>query len=399
MTGSSEQRFDAIVVGGGSNGLAAATVLARQGQSVLVLEKNNYIGGMGGTREILKGCRNEVGASVFFPLSKEVKDYFDFENHGVEFIPLPVMAVNLSGAKLRPLLFYKNPAKLAWNLLSTFGFSAMLGFINLMKFCSYPASVIDRFTARKAPLSLDEAIACAPTAEKRAQLELALKGSAMDVIDKFFPDKEKHRELRSNIAFAAVQGTYKGPYTKGSALCLIYTLAQEGSEGLMQRVKGGMGKLSESLQHQIEGLGGLVKMKQRVRKILVEDNRAIGVEMKSGCRYYANVVISNLDKPATFNGLLNDVPLASEYRDKVNGANHNGAYVHMLFKLKGLPNYSAHLHKLNGVKGARFGGAMVLDPEVMQDCYESCLRGELPEKMPLAFSMPSTLDATLAPEG
>jgi len=399
MIDSSEKRFDAIVVGGGSNGLAAATVLARKGQSVLVLEKNNYVGGMGGTREILKGCQNEVGASVFFPLAKEVKDYFDFENHGVELIPLPVMAVNLSGAKLRPLLFYKNPAKLAWGLLNTFGFSAMLGFIKLMKFCSYPASVIDRFTARKAPLSLDDAIASAPTAAQRAHLEMALKGSAMDIIDRFFPDKEKHRELRSNIAFAAVQGTYKGPYTKGSALCLIYTLAQEGSEGLMQRVKGGMGKLSESLQHQIEGLGGVVKVKQRVSKILVEDNRAIGVELKSGQRYLANVVVSNLDKPATFNGLLADTPLASEYRTKVDGANHNGAYVHMLFKLKGLPQYSAHLARLNKVAGAHFGGAMVLDPEEMQACYEACLKGELPQKMPLAFSIPSVVDSSLAPEG
>jgi phytoene dehydrogenase-like protein len=71
----------------------------------------------------------------------------------------------------------------------------------------------------------------------------------------------------------------------------------------------------------------------------------------------------------------------------------------MLFKLKGLPKYSAHLNKLNSIEGASFGGAMVLDPEVMQSCYESCLKGELPEKMPLAFSIPSSVDPTLAPDG
>ena len=59
-----ENTFDTIVIGAGHNGLAAATVLARNGQRVLVLEKNNYVGGMGGTREILKGCQNEVGASL-----------------------------------------------------------------------------------------------------------------------------------------------------------------------------------------------------------------------------------------------------------------------------------------------------------------------------------------------
>jgi len=86
------EHVDCIVVGAGHNGLATALVLARSGRRVLVLEKNDYVGGMGGTREILKGCRNEVGASCLFPLSKEVRDYFDFEGHGVEMIPLPVMA-------------------------------------------------------------------------------------------------------------------------------------------------------------------------------------------------------------------------------------------------------------------------------------------------------------------
>ena len=120
-TTTNDQAYDAIVVGAGHNGLATATVLARQGQRVLVLEKNAYVGGMGGTREILKGCRNEVGASCLFPLSKEIKDYFQFEENGVELIPLPVMAVNLSGPNSRPLIFYKNPLKVVVGVCRSFG--------------------------------------------------------------------------------------------------------------------------------------------------------------------------------------------------------------------------------------------------------------------------------------
>jgi phytoene dehydrogenase-like protein len=109
-------------------------------------------------------------------------------------------------------------------------------------------------------------ISQAPTQVQREQLELAFNGSAMDIIDKFFPDPIKHKELRANMAFAAVQATFKGPYSKGSAMCLIYTMAQEGSAGMMQRVKGGMGKLSESLVSQIESLGSEVRIKQPVKK-------------------------------------------------------------------------------------------------------------------------------------
>ena len=188
-----DQRFDAIVVGAGHNGLATALVLARNGQRVLVLEKNDYVGGMGGTREILKGCRNEVGASCLFPLSAEIKRYFDFEAHGVELIPLPVMAVNLTGADGKPFVIYKNPLRLSFNLMRSFGISGMLGFIRLLKFCAYPARVLDRFTARKAPRKLEDLIAEAQTQEQREHLELAFKGSAMDILDKFFPDPVKHK--------------------------------------------------------------------------------------------------------------------------------------------------------------------------------------------------------------
>lgn len=391
--------FDSIIVGAGHNGLATALVLARHGKKVLVLEKNNFVGGMGGTREILKGCRNEVGASCLFPLSAEVKEYFDFESHGVELIPLPVMAVNLTGPDGRPLLFFKNPAKLAFNLLLSFGPGAMLGFIRLMKFCQYPARVLDRFTARKAPRKLEDLIAEAETQQQRDHLELAFNGSAMDIIDKFFPDPVKHRELRANMAFAAVQATYKGPYSPGSGLCLIYTMAQEGSEGLMQRVKGGIGKLSECLEQQIVELGGEVRLKQQVVRIVVEDNRAVAAELKNGDRIDAPHIVSNLDKQATFNHLLADHRLSVVEQDKVDAFTHQGAFVHMLFKLKGLPSYSKHLRKLNSIPGARFGGAMVLDPEEMQTSYEACLRGAIPERVPLAFQIPTVMDPTLAPEG
>jgi phytoene dehydrogenase-like protein len=394
-----EQDFDCIIIGAGHNGLATGLVLARNGQKVLILEKNNYVGGMGGTREILKGCRNEVGASCLFPLSSEIKDYFDFESHGVELLPLPVMAVNLTGATGRPLIFFKNQFKLSFNILRSFGPGAMLGFIRLMKFCQYPARVLDRFTARKAPRKLEDIIAEAETREQREHLELAFKGSAMDIIDKFFPDPVKHRELRASMAFAAVQATYKGPYTPGSGLCLIYTMAQEGSEGLMQRVKGGIGELSECLARQIMDLGGEVRLKQRVSHILLEDGRAVGVELKHGEQLHAPVVISNLDKQATFNGLLAEHELAAPEQEKVDAFTHKGAFVHMLFKLKGLPSYSKHLDKLNRIEGARFGGAMVLDPDALQASYETCLKGELPDEVPLAFQIPTVADPSLAPDG
>jgi phytoene dehydrogenase-like protein len=165
---------DLIVIAAGHNGLAAAATLAKRGLDVVVPEKNGYVGGMTGTREILKGCRNDVGASCLFPLSREVVDDLDFEDNGAEFIDLPVMAVNLPNAGTPPLLFYSNPLRQLAHIVFRHGPSAMLGFLKLVRFCRYPASVMDRFTASRVPKTIEALLDGAPSDVAREQLELVI---------------------------------------------------------------------------------------------------------------------------------------------------------------------------------------------------------------------------------
>src|SRR5262250_2519321 len=296
--------YDVIVVGAGHNGLAATALLAGRGFRALCLEKNAYVGGMAGTREILSGCRNDVGASLLFPLAKGVAEELELARYGVELIDLPIMASNLNSTSSPPAIFYANPFRMARYVLRHFGVRAMVGFVRLMAFCRYPANLMDRFTPRSVPPTLQEVLAKAPSARRRRQIELAFMGSAMDLVDRFLPDREKHRTLRALVAFAAVQSTYKGPFSPGSALCLVYTFAQNEGGGLMRRVKGGMGSLSEALCRSIADKGGEVRLKSPVRRIAIEEGRAVGVELRDGRRITARAVISNLDKPATFFGLV-----------------------------------------------------------------------------------------------
>src|SRR6185436_8147923 len=328
--------YDVIVVGAGHNGLAATALLAGRGFRVLCLEKNAYVGGMAGTREILTGCRNDVGASLLFPLAKGLAEELELARYGVELIDLPIMASNLNSTSSPPAIFYSNPLRMALYVLRHFGVRAMVGFVQLMAFCRYPASLMDRFTPRSVPPTLDELLAKAPSARKRRQIELAFTGSAMDLVDRFLPDRQRHRTLRALVAFAAVQSTYKGPFTRGSALCLVYTFAQNKGQGLMRRVKGGMGSLSEALCRSIADKGGEVRVKSPVRRILIEGGRAVGVELRGGQCLTARAVLSNLDKPATFFGLVGREHLDAATIAKIDGVEHRGAYIHLLLKLRRL---------------------------------------------------------------
>jgi phytoene dehydrogenase-like protein len=396
---SAKPDYDAIVVGAGHNGLAATALLAKRGLRVLCLEKNGYAGGMAGTREILSGCRNDVGASLLFPLARGIAEELELERYGVEFLDLPIMATNLNAKTSPPAIFYANPLRMALYVLRHFGAGAMIGFARLMLFCRYPASRMDRFTPRSLPRSLDELLANAPSRRKREQLELAFTGSAMDLVDRFLPDRERHRTLRALVAFAAVQSTYKGPFTPGSALCLVYTFAQNEGGGLMRRVKGGMGSLSEALCRSIADKGGELRFKTPVRRILIEEGRAAGVELRDGQRVTARAVLSNLDKPATLFGLVGREHLDAATVERVEGIEHRGAYVHLLFKLSRLPRYGPPLERLNADPRTRFNTTLVPDPELQQASHEACLRGEVPQHPAVGMQIPTVMDPSLAPEG
>lgn len=398
-TGESTPTYDVVVVGAGHNGLAATALLAGRGLRVLCLEKNAYVGGMAATREIFPGCRNDVGASLLFPLAKNLAEELELVRYGVEFIDLPIMASNFSSCDAPPVLFYSNPLRMAHYVLRHFGLSGMLGFARLMAFCSYPASLLDRFTPCSIPPTLDELLARAPTHRRRRQIELAFTGSAMDLVDRFLPDTKRHKTLRALVAFAAVQSTYKGPFTPGSALCLVYTFAQNRGGGLMRRVKGGIGSLSEALHRSILDKKGEVRLKSPVERILVENGRAIGVELRGGERVLARTVISNLDKPSTLFGLVGRTHLDAVTAERLEAIEHRGAYVHLVFKLARLPRYGPPFEHLNADPRTRFNTTLVPDPELQQASYEACRRSEVPEHPPIGMQIPTVMDPSLAPSG
>ncbi len=390
---------DVVIVGAGHNGLAAGALLAQRGLRVLILEKNRYVGGMAGTREILSGCRNDVGASLLFPLAGGLAEELELERYGVELLDLPIMSCSLSRPGDPPLVFYANPLRMAFSVWRQFGTRALAGFARLVAFTRYPARVIARYETGNKPKNIDQLIAEAPSARAREQLELTFRGSAMDLIDRFFPDEERHRPLRAQLAFAAVQSTYKGPFTRGSAFCLVYTLSPNDAGGLMKRVKGGMGSLSEALHRSIEDKGGEVRLGAAVRRILVENGRAVGVQLRDGEEIRARAVLSNLDKNATLLDLVGEEHVPQDTASRIRGIEQKGAYLHLLFKLKGLPRYGPPLEHLNRDPGTRFNLGLFTEPEQLQASFEACRQGELPNDPPAALQIPTVIDPTLAPDG
>jgi phytoene dehydrogenase-like protein len=167
----------------------------------------------------------------------------------------------------------------------------------------------------------------------------------------------------------------------------------------MRRVRGGLGSLSEALRLSAEERGSEVRLKTPVRRILVEEGRAAGVELRDGTRIPARAVVSNLDKPATLFGLVGREHLDDATIQRIEGIEHRGAYMHLLFKLKQLPEYGPPFEHLNADPRTRFNTTLVPDPDLQQASYEACRRGEVPPYPPVGMQIPTVMDPSLAPEG
>jgi phytoene dehydrogenase-like protein len=387
--------YDAIVIGAGHNGLTAATVMARDGMRVLVLEKNQYTGGMAATTELIRGYRHEIAGSILFPVPDEIFESMRLDE--IATLEPEVMSVNLGSPTDPPMLFWSDPEQLMNHLMETMGMDAVLGMAEIAGWCEAPARALGRAEVRTQPRTLDEMFATATNEKERDAIRTAMFGSVMDVIDRYLTDKERTAVLRGMLAFLSVNSTYRGPFTPGSAMCLAFAMAT-GGRRMLSKIEGGIGRLCDHVREQFLAAGGEIRLHAKIEEITTDDERVTGVRLTTGETITAPVVVSNLDPTMTFTKLLDPAALPDEFRARVDQIAHQAPYLQVHFALDGLPEFEGDFALINeGVRRASV--SFFSPPEEMQRDYEGCLRGEVPLNPSFGMQIPSVLDNELAPPG
>lgn len=388
--------YDAIVIGSGHNGLTAATVMQRGGLRTLVLEKNKYSGGMAATVELFDGYRFEIAGSVLFPPAPAIVTDLGLDE--LETIESDVNSVTLGGPHDEPMIFYRDVEKLMEHVSAGAGIDALLGLGNLTTWAAAPSRALSRFEVRTEPRTYDEMYACATNEAERQAITEMLFSPVAELLNRYLPDGDKHRVIRGMLAFLAVNSTYRGPYSPGSATCLAYALATPPGAEMVTKLKGGIGAASELLRQRFESFGGELRLKTPVSRIITDDGRVVGVEIKGGDVITAPIVISNLDPGVTFTSLLDPAALPANLIERVSAVDHRAAYLQMHFALDGLPEYDGALAVLNE-PGMQSSVGYFGSPEEMQRDFEDCRRGTVPRDPSMSLQIPSVDDPDLAPAG
>ena len=343
------RRYDAVIVGGGHNGLVTAAYLARAGRKPLVLEKREILGGCAVTEEVWPGYRVSTGAYLVSLLQERVVRELELARYGYK-VDAKDPAFFSAFPDGRYFFMWQDRAKTL---------------AEIAKFSPRDAAVYPAFEARLErisqvvegllletpppfpPKGIGDFIEYVKLADRvrglSSQEMVALvkvfTQSAAEFLDEWFESEE----VKVTLATDGVIGANGGPRSPGTAYILLHHCmgGVAGHRGLWGFVRGGMGAVSNAIAASARAKGAEIRTNAAVERILVRGGRAAGVVLAGGEEIEAPIVASNLDPKLTFLRLLAGEDLGADFVNSIRNYRIEGTSCKINLALNGLPEFTA----------------------------------------------------------
>ena len=399
----SDTRYDAIVVGGGHNGLVAAAYLARAGRKTLVLEKRPLVGGAAVTEEVVPGFKFSVFSYVVSLLRPEIIRDLDLPRHGLQILPLESTVTPLDNGDY--LAGWADPDETREELRrhSPKDADAAAVFGHLMHHMAMAVKpIIGMIPPDPASLSPRDLRGLLKLGrhfrslggEHFHALHKLMTMSSADYLDEWF----EFDPLKATKSASGIIGTFLGPRSPGSAYVLLHHYMGEidGAFRAWGFQKGGTGAISESIASAAKAFGAEIRTDANVVAVTTKDGKATGVALKGGEEIPAKIVISGLDPRLTFTRLIDPKTLPEDVVEGVRRYKFRGSSGKVNLALSGLPNFSC----MPG-NGPHLRGAISISPslEYLERAYDDAKYGEFSQHPYMDCVIPSMIDPGMAPPG
>jgi phytoene dehydrogenase-like protein len=396
-------RYDAIVIGAGHNGLTNAAYLAKAGLKVVVVEKNDYIGGAAVSRELHEGWTYSNCSYVCSMMRQAIHRDLDLSAHGLILVPY-LATVNFGDGDER-LIGYHD-AQAAYNELrrhSAHDADAMFRFqADLTRYSQFIRKTLLRTPPEPTSFRLRDIRELLYLGKKLWSLgEREIYEyirfftiSADDFLDDYF----ENDMIKAAMASPGIIGTALGVQSPGSAYILLHHVMGDvdGNIGAWGLARGGMGAISKAIASALDSFGGEVRMNAGVQQVLVRGGKAIGVALENGDELRADIVVSNLDARRTFTRIIDRNDLPDGIYEKAKNFKIRGSSGKVNIALSGLPKFTGLPDNRYVDRGGQaFTGSM----ETMERAYDCWKRGTWSDDPFIESVIPSAWDPTVAPPG
>jgi len=398
--------FDALMIGGGHNGLVTAGYLARAGLRVIVLERRAVVGGACVTEEVWPGFKVSTLSYLCSLLQPRIIRELELERFGYRIYPKdPAFFTAFPDG--RHIFFWQDLKKTVEELAKFSPRDAAI-YPEYEEELQHLAEWVESLLLETPPNIVRRRLADLAAMGKLGLRTLKLGDAGLTQMIKimtesvrdFLNERFESEEIKTTLATDGVIGTNGGPSTPGTAYILLHHVmgGAAGQRGLWGFVRGGMGGISTALARSAESAGAKIRTSAEVRQVLVKDGKAYGVALADGEEIRARIVISNADPKRTFLGLIEREHLDEEFRHQIESFRVEGSSLKINLALDGLPNFKAY-------PGTSLGPphktTMHVCPSMdyIDRAWDDAEQGRASEHPMLECTIPTAYDDSIAPPG
>jgi phytoene dehydrogenase-like protein len=398
-------QYDAVIIGGGHNGLVTAAYLARAGRKVLVLERRDLVGGCAVTEEIWPGYRVSTAAYLTSLMQERIVRELDLPRYGYR-VDAKDPAFFSAFPDGRHFFMWQDRAK---TLAEIAKFSRRDAEVypayedQLERISQVVESLLLTTPPQFPPAGLGDFLDYLKlagrlrglSAKDTVALVKIFTQSAADLLDEWFESEQ----VKVTLATDGVIGANGGPRSPGTAYILLHHCmgGVNGHRGLWGFVRGGMGAVSESIAASARASGATIRTNAAVAHVPVRGGRAQGVVLESGEEIEAAAVASNLDPKITFLRLIEEKHLDGDFVAAIRRFRIEGTSCKINLALNGLPEFTA----CPGAPGPQHKATMHICPSVeyVERAWDDAKYGRPSERPLLELTVPTIYDPSLAPPG
>lgn len=225
----------------------------------------------------------------------------------------------------------------------------------------------------------------------KSEMEALLRLIFMNIHDEL-TERFENPMLKGAISLDAVLGTHLGPRSPNTMMTYLYRMS--GDHGRSGIPAGGMGSVSNELAHAARSAGATIRTSMPVKRIIIENGRATGVETESGDRFDSLMVISNADPKTTLMKLIGAQHAETGFANRMSHLRAKGNAAKLHLALDGLPT-------IEGLSKKDYAERIVIAPDehYVERAFNPAKYGESSPNPVIEITFPSFRDETLAPTG